>query len=91
MLLCYVTVLSFVTSNCVTKLKGAMSRTVAIICTVSQLTANYPYIIAVHGDNLNVGTYPDPFSSPNEKSGPRVQKRTSDYSDGVNASCMHSF
>ena len=68
-----------------------MSRKVAIICIVSQLTANYPCIIAVHGDNLNVGTYPDPFSSPNEKSGPRVQKRTSDYSDGVNASCMHSF
>ena len=28
---------------------------------------------AVRGDNLNVGTYPDPSSSPNEKSGPRVQ------------------
>jgi len=49
-----------------------MSRTVAIICTVSRLIANYPRIIAVHGDNLNSATYPDPSSSPNEKSGPRV-------------------
>ena len=38
--------------------------------TVSQLIANYPHIIAVRGNNLNVGMYPDP--------GPRVQKRTSD-------------
>jgi len=42
----------------VAKLRGAMSRTVAIICIVSQLISNYPHIIAVHGDNLNVGTYP---------------------------------
>ena len=31
-----------------------------------------PRIIAVCGDNLNVGTYPDPSSSPYEGSGPRV-------------------
>ena len=54
------------------KLRGAMSRTVAIVCMVS---VNYPRIIAVCGDNLNVGTYPDPSSSHNERSGPRVQKR----------------
>jgi len=38
-------------------------------CTVSQLIANNNYspIIAVHGNNLNVGTYPDP--------GPRAQKK----------------
>jgi len=46
-----------------------MSRTVAIICMVS---VNYPQIIAVCGDNLNVGMYPDPSSSPYEGSGPRV-------------------
>ena len=45
-----------------------MSRTVAILCMVS---VNDPRIIAVCGDNLNVGTYPDP-SSPYEGSGPRV-------------------
>ena len=28
---------------------------------------------SICGDNLNVGTYPDPSSSPNERSGPRVQ------------------
>ena len=50
-----------------------------------------PMLIAVHGDILNVGTYPDPSSSPNERSGPRVQKRTSDYSDGSHASCVHSI
>ena len=44
----------------VAKFREAMSRTNAIICIVSQLIANYPRIIAVHGDNLNVGTYPDP-------------------------------
>jgi len=27
--------------------------------TVSQLIANYPHIIAVRGNNLNVGMYPD--------------------------------
>jgi len=37
-----------------------MSRTVAIICIVSQLIANYPRIIEVHGNNLNLGMYPDP-------------------------------
>jgi len=30
---------------------------------VSRLIANYPRVIAVRGDNLNVGTYPDPSSS----------------------------
>ena len=67
-----------------------MSRTDAIICIVSQLISNYPCIIAVSGDNLNAGTYPDPSSSHNERAGLRVQKRT-DYSDGSHASCMHSF
>jgi len=53
------------------KLRGAMSRTVAIICMVS---VNYPQIIAVCGDNVNVGMYPDPSSSPYiyEASGPKV-------------------
>jgi len=37
-----------------------MSRTVAMICIVSQLIANYPRIIEVHGNNLNVDMYPDP-------------------------------
>ena len=46
-----------------------MSRTVAI---VSMVSVNDPRIIAVRGDNLNVGTYPDHFSSPYEGSGPRV-------------------
>ena len=43
------------------KLRGAMSRTVAIISVVS---VNYPRKIAACGDNLNVGMYPDPSSSP---------------------------
>ena len=41
------------------KLRGAMSRTVATICILLQLICNYPCIIAVRGDNLNVGRYPD--------------------------------
>ena len=49
-----------------------MYRTVAIVCIVLRLIANYPCIIAVRGDNLNVGTYPDPSSSPYEESGLRV-------------------
>ena len=78
-------VLCFVTCNYVAKLmlRGAMSRTVAIICIVLQLIANYPPIIAVHENSLNVGMYPDP--------GPRVQKRTSSYSDGSHTSCVHSI
>ena len=56
------------------KVKGAMSRTVTIICIVSQLITNYPCIIAVCGDKLNIGTYPDPSSSSNERSGLRVPK-----------------
>ena len=36
------------------KLRGAMSRTVAM---VSMVSVNDPRIIAVCGDNLNVGTY----------------------------------
>ena len=34
-----------------------MSRTVAMACIVLQLIAKYPCIIAVRGDNFNVGTY----------------------------------
>jgi len=48
-------------ANCVAKVEGWMSRTVAIVCMVS---VNYPRIIAVCGDNLNVGMYLDPSSSP---------------------------
>jgi len=65
--------LAMLCCNCVAKLRATMSRTVAIMCIVSQLISNYPCIIAVHGDNLNVGMYPDPSSSSNERSGPRVQ------------------
>ena len=68
-----------------------MSRTVAIICRVWQLIAIYPCIFVVHGDILSVSTYPDASSSPSERSGPRVQKRTSDYSHGSHASCVHSI
>ena len=68
--LCYALLLA---TACVAKWRGAMSRTVAIICIVSQLISNYLRIIAVHGDNLNVGKYPDPSFSPNERSGPRVR------------------
>ena len=38
--------------------RGAMSRTVVIVCIVLRLIANYPRIIAVCGDNLNVQTLP---------------------------------
>ena len=64
--------LRFITCTCVAKLRGAMSRTVVIVCIVLRLIANYPCIIAVRGDNLNVVTHPDPSSSPNERSGLRV-------------------
>ena len=33
------------------------------------ITANYPCIITVHEDNLNIGTYTQTPSSPNERSG----------------------
>ena len=61
------------------------------------LIVNYPMRTAVRGDSLNVSMYPDPSSSPYEGSGLRVvcdmiwYKRTSDYSDGSHASCMHSI
>ena len=49
------------------KLRGAASRSTVIICVVSQLVANYPRTL--RQDNLNVGTCPDPFSSPCEFKG----------------------
>jgi len=49
-----------------------MNRTVVIVCIVSRLITNYPRIIAVCGDDLDVGTYPNPSSSYDERSGSRV-------------------
>jgi len=51
------------------KLRGAMSRTVAIICMVS---VNDPRIIAVCGGQLECRDVPRPFPSPYKGSGPRV-------------------
>ena len=72
-----------------------MSRSVVIVRMVLQLTSNYR-IVAFHRDNLNVGTYPDPSSSPYE--GYNSNSKTSqhvisckDYSDGCCASYMHSI
>ena len=52
-----------VTPKYLTKLRGALSRSVVNVCVVSLLIANYPCIIGFHGNNLNAAV-PRPFLFP---------------------------
>ena len=59
-----------ITHECGTKGEGSSKQVVTVfVRVVSQLIANCPRIIVFHQDNLNVGTCPDPSSSPCERSG----------------------
>ena len=63
--LCYA-----ITRECETKGEGSSKQAATVfVRVVSQLIANCPFIIAFHQDNSNVGTCPDPSSSPCEQSG----------------------
>ena len=64
--------LSYATLKCLTKLWGAMGRSIVIIHVVSLRVANYPHITAFHEDNSNVQMWPDPVEWSGSETIPKI-------------------